>query len=194
MNGVEELGLLKMDFLGLRTLSIIDEALRLIEATTNVKMDIDHVPLDDTNTFQLLQSGDSLGVFQLESSPMRSLMRSLVPTAFDDVAALVALYRPGPMAANMHNDYADRKNGRKPIDLPHSDLSEILGETYGLMIYQESVMRVAQRVAGYTLAEADDLRKACGKKDQRAHCPTPDQVCGRHRRVGLRKRSRYPAF
>lgn len=166
MNGVEELGLLKMDFLGLRTLSIIDEALRLIEATTNVKMDIDHVPLDDTNTFQLLQSGDSLGVFQLESAPMRSLMRSLVPTAFGDVAALVALYRPGPMAANMHNDYADRKNGRKPIDLPHSDLSDILGETYGLMIYQESVMRVAQRVAGYTLAEADDLRKACGKKDR----------------------------
>ena len=166
MNGVEELGLLKMDFLGLRTLSIIDEALRLIEDTTNVKLDIDQVPLDDANTFQLLQSGDSLGVFQLESAPMRSLMRSLVPTIFDDVAALVALYRPGPMAANMHNDYADRKNGRKPIDLPHSDLSEILSETYGLMIYQESVMRVAQRVAGYTLAEADDLRKACGKKDR----------------------------
>ncbi len=166
MNGVEELGLLKMDFLGLRTLSIIDEALRLIEDTTDEKIDIDQVPLDDENTFELLQSGDSLGVFQLESAPMRTLMRSLAPTVFDDLAALVALYRPGPMAANMHNDYADRKNGRKPPDLPHPDLGDILDDTYGLMIYQESVMRVAQRVAGYTLAEADDLRKACGKKDR----------------------------
>ena len=120
--------------------------------------------LDDERTYQLLKAGDSLGVFQLESSPMRALMRSLAPTEFDNVAALVALYRPGPMAANMHNDYADRKNGRKPIDLPHPDLAEILGDTYGLMIYQEAMMRVAQRIAGYTLAEADDLRKACGKK------------------------------
>ena len=167
MNGVEELGLLKMDFLGLRTLSIIDEALRLIETSTGTAVDIDAIPLDDEKTFRLLQAGDSLGVFQLESAPMRSLMRSLAPTVFDDVAALVALYRPGPMAANMHNDYADRKNGRKPIDLPHADLDEILTETYGLMIYQESVMRVAQRIAGYTLAEADDLRKACGKKDRK---------------------------
>ena len=167
MNGVEELGLLKMDFLGLRTLSIIDEALRLIETSTGTAVNIDAIPLDDEKTFRLLQAGDSLGVFQLESAPMRSLMRSLAPTVFDDVAALVALYRPGPMAANMHNDYADRKNGRKPIDLPHADLDEILTETYGLMIYQESVMRVAQRIAGYTLAEADDLRKACGKKDRK---------------------------
>ena len=166
MNGVEELGLLKMDFLGLRTLSIIDEALKLIEVTTGTKIDLEQLPLDDKETFKLLQAGDSLGVFQLESAPMRSLMRSLNPTGFDDVAALVALYRPGPMAANMHNDYADRKNGRKPLDLPHEDLGEILDETYGLMIYQESVMRVAQRIAGYTLAEADDLRKACGKKDR----------------------------
>ena len=95
---------------------------------------------------------------------MRALMRSLQPTSFDDVAALVALYRPGPMAANMHNDYADRKNGRKPIEYLHPDLEEVLGDTYGLMIYQESVMRVAQKVAGYSLAEADNLRKACGKK------------------------------
>ena len=95
---------------------------------------------------------------------MRALMRSLAPTSFDDVAALVALYRPGPMAANMHNDYADRKNGRKPITYLHDDLAELLGDTYGLMIYQESVMRVAQKFAGYSLAEADNLRKACGKK------------------------------
>ncbi len=95
---------------------------------------------------------------------MRALMRALKPTSFDDVAALVALYRPGPMAANMHNDYADRKNGRKPIEYLHPDLEEVLGDTYGLMIYQESVMRVAQKIAGYSLAEADNLRKAMGKK------------------------------
>lgn len=164
MNGVEELGLLKMDFLGLRTLSIIDETLKLIKSSRGITVDIDNMTLDDERTYQLLKAGDSLGVFQLESSPMRALMRSLAPTEFDNVAALVALYRPGPMAANMHNDYADRKNGRKPIDLPHADLAEILGDTYGLMIYQEAMMRVAQRIAGYTLSEADDLRKACGKK------------------------------
>ena len=95
---------------------------------------------------------------------MRALMRSLAPTTFDDVAALLALYRPGPMAANMHNDYADRKNDRKPIEHLHPDLEEVLGDTYGLMIYQESMMRVAQRAAGYSLADADNLRKACGKK------------------------------
>src|SRR5687767_1339958 len=109
----------------------------------------------------MLQRGESIGVFQLEGGPMRNLMRSLAPTSFDDVAALVALYRPGPMAANMHNDYADRKNGRKPIDYLHPDLEELLGDTQGLMIYQESMMRVAQKFAGYSLEEADNLRKAC---------------------------------
>lgn len=164
MHGVEELGLLKMDFLGLRTLSVIERALDLIETSTGTRPDIDHVPLDDTKTFEMLQRADTIGVFQLESGPMRTLVRSLAPTSFHDVAALVALYRPGPMAANMHNDYADRKNGRKAIEYPHPDLGPILGETYGLMIYQESVMRVAQKFAGYSLEEADNLRKACGKK------------------------------
>ena len=126
--------------------------------------DIDAIPLDDPPTLELLQRATGIGVFQLEGAPMRALMRSLAPTSFDDVAALVALYRPGPMAANMHNDYADRKNGRKPIEYLHPDLEELLGDTYGLMIYQESVMRVAQKFAGYSLADADNLRKACGKK------------------------------
>ena len=115
MHGVEDLGLLKMDFLGLRNLSVIERALDLIELSTGERVDIDNVPLDDDKTLEMLRRGDSIGVFQLEGGPMRSLMRSLAPTSFDDVAALVALYRPGPMAANMHNDYADRKNGRKPI-------------------------------------------------------------------------------
>jgi DNA polymerase III subunit alpha len=163
MHGVEELGLLKMDFLGLRNLSVIERALDLI-ARTGERPDIDAIPLDDEETFAMLCRGDSIGVFQLEGGPMRSLMRALAPTCFDDVAALVALYRPGPMAANMHKDYADRKNGRQAVTYLHPDLEPILADTYGLMIYQESVMRVAQRFAGYTLEEADNLRKACGKK------------------------------
>ena len=164
MHGVEELGLLKMDFLGLRTLSVIERALDLIQETTGVRPDIDKVDLADEKTLAMLRDADSIGVFQLEGKPMRALMRSLAPTGLEDVAALVALYRPGPMAANMHNDYADRKNGRKPIEYLHDDLRDILSDTYGLMIYQESVMRVAQKFAGYSLAEADNLRKACGKK------------------------------
>jgi DNA polymerase-3 subunit alpha len=164
MHGVEELGLLKMDFLGLRNLDVITDTLAMLKITQGIDVDIDTVPLDDDLTLQLLRNGDSIGVFQLEGGPMRALMRSLAPTSFEDVAALVALYRPGPMAANMHNDYADRKNGRKPIDYLHDDLAELLGDTYGLMIYQESVMRVAQKFAGYSLADADNLRKACGKK------------------------------
>jgi DNA polymerase-3 subunit alpha len=164
MHGVEELGLLKMDFLGLRNLSVIERALDLVEQTTGRRPDVDEVPLDDPATYRMLQRGDSIGVFQLEGGPMRALLRSLAPTAFDDVAALVGLYRPGPMAANMHNEYADRKCGRRPITYLHPDLEPLLGDTYGLMIYQESMLRVAQRFAGYSLAEADNLRKACGKK------------------------------
>jgi DNA polymerase III subunit alpha len=164
MHGVEELGLLKMDFLGLRNLSVIERTLDLVQAASGVRPDIDGVDLADEPTLEMLRRGDSVGVFQLEGAPMRALMRSLAPTSFDDVAALVALYRPGPMAANMHNDYADRKNGRKPIMYEHADLEPILADTQGLMIYQESVMRVAQKFAGYSLEEADNLRKACGKK------------------------------
>jgi DNA polymerase-3 subunit alpha len=164
MHGVEDLGLLKMDFLGLRNLDVISDALAIIREHRGVALDIDAIPLDDPRTLELLCRGSGIGIFQLEGGPMRALMRSLAPSSFEDVAALVALYRPGPMAANMHNDYADRKNGRKPVTYFHPDAEEILADTYGLMIYQESVMRVAQRFAGYSLAEADNLRKACGKK------------------------------
>jgi DNA polymerase-3 subunit alpha len=164
MHGVEELGLLKMDFLGLRNLDVISDAVELIRRRTDPTFDIDHVPLDDQAVFDLLSRGDTIGVFQLESPPMRALLRSLVPTSFEDVSAVLALYRPGPMSVNMHYDYADIKNGRKPVTYFHADAEAVLGDTYGLMIYQESVMRVAQRFAGYSLAEADNLRKACGKK------------------------------
>jgi DNA polymerase-3 subunit alpha len=164
MHGVEDLGLLKMDFLGLRNLDVITDTVELVRATRDPEFDIDAVPLDDPAVFDLLSRADTLGVFQLESPPMRALLRSLAPTDFGDVSALIALYRPGPMSVNMHYDYADRKNGRKPVTLIHPDAEDVLSDTYGLMIYQESVMRMSQRFAGYSLADADNLRKACGKK------------------------------
>ena len=164
MHGVEELGLLKMDFLGLRNLSVIERALDLIEAATGERPDIDNLDLADEPTFEMLRRADSVGVFQLEGAAMRQTLRALAPTSFDDVAALVALYRPGPMAANMHRDYPELKNGRKELTYLHPDIEPILKDTYGLMLYQESVMRVAQKFAGYSLEEADNLRKACGKK------------------------------
>ena len=164
MHGVEELGLLKMDFLGLRNLSVIERALDLIEAATGGRPDIDGLDLDDEATLEMLRRAESVGVFQLEGAAMRQTLRALAPSSFDDVAALVALYRPGPMAANMHRDYPELKNGRKELTYLHPDIEPILKDTYGLMLYQESVMRVAQKFAGYSLEEADNLRKACGKK------------------------------
>lgn len=164
MGGVEELGLLKMDFLGLRNLDVISDAIDLIKDFRGIDLDIDAISLNDQKTLDMLCRGESIGVFQLEGGAMRALMRSLAPDCFEDVAALIALYRPGPMSVNMHNDYADRKNGRKPVDYFDPAAEELLGDTYGLMIYQESVMRVSQKFAGFTLAQADNLRKACGKK------------------------------
>ncbi|MEQ1699980.1 MAG: DNA polymerase III subunit alpha [Ilumatobacteraceae bacterium] len=166
MHGVEELGLLKMDFLGLRNLDVISDTVAMVRATKDPEFDIDSVHLDDQAVFDLMARGDTMGVFQLESPPMRALLRSLAPTSFEDVSAVLALYRPGPMSVNMHYDYADRKNGRQPVEYFHEDAKEVLGDTYGLMIYQESVMRVAQKFAGYSLAEADSLRKAMGKKSR----------------------------
>ena len=166
MHGVEDLGLLKMDFLGLRNLDVLEIALGLIETSTGERLDIDQISLEDPKTFDLLRRGDTVGVFQFEGAPVRSLLQRLAPTHFDDIAPLVALYRPGPMAQNWHTEYADRRNGRSPVDYPHPDLEEILAPTYGLMIYQEQMMRVAQKLAGYSLEEADNLRKATGKKDR----------------------------
>jgi len=164
MHGVEALGLLKMDFLGLRNLDVITDTMAMVRASVDPNFDIDTVPLDDAATFDLLSRGQSIGVFQLESPPMRALLRSLAPSSFEHIAAVVALYRPGPMGANMHNDYADYKNSRKEPHFFHPDAHDLLSDTYGLMMYQESMMRVAQKFAGYSLAEADNLRKACGKK------------------------------
>ncbi|HEY5120073.1 MAG TPA: DNA polymerase III subunit alpha, partial [Acidimicrobiales bacterium] len=161
---IEKLGLLKMDFLGLRNLAIIERTLELIRRGHGLNVDIDHAPLDDLKVFEMLQLGNSIGIFQLEGEKMRQLMRRLAPTSFDDIAALIALYRPGPLSVNAHNDYADRKNHRQEVSYDHPDLAEILGETSGLMIYQEDIMRVATKIAGFSMTEADDLRKACSKK------------------------------
>ena len=164
MHGIEDLGLLKMDFLGLRTLSTIERCLELVEATTGERPDIDHVDLEDQPTFDLLSRGDTIGVFQLEGTAMRALIRSLRPDRFEDVIALVALYRPGPMSNNWHTAYAERKNKRQEVDYPHPATESVLSDTFGLMIYQEQVMEIAREMAGYSMADADSLRKAMGKK------------------------------
>ena len=170
MGACEATGLLKMDFLGLRNLSVLDDALLNIKENQNIDIVLEDLPLSDQKTFELLSRGDTLGVFQLDGGGMRSLLRAMAPDSFEDISAVIALYRPGPMGENSHNDYADRKNGRKPVEPIHPELSEvlqdILGDTYGLIVYQEQVMAIAQKVAGFTLGRADLLRKAMGKKNK----------------------------
>ncbi|KAA0021013.1 DNA polymerase III subunit alpha [Antrihabitans cavernicola] len=164
----EAIGLLKMDFLGLRNLTVLGDAIDNAKTNRGVDIDLDALPLDDQLTFDLLARGDTLGVFQLDGGPMRDLLRRMQPNAFEDIIAVGALYRPGPMGMNAHNDYADRKNGRQEVKPIHPELEEplkeILGETYGLIVYQEQIMHVAQKVAGYSLGRADILRRAMGKK------------------------------
>ncbi|TWJ15332.1 DNA polymerase-3 subunit alpha [Stackebrandtia albiflava] len=164
----EDIGLLKMDFLGLRNLTVIGDAIDLIKANRNIDVDLDNLSTDDPKAYELLSRGDTLGVFQLDGTAMRELLRRMQPTDFNDIAAVLALYRPGPMGMNAHNDYADRKNGRQEITPIHPQLAEplkeILAETYGLIVYQEQIMKIAQKVAGFTPGQADVLRKAMGKK------------------------------
>ncbi|HEY5186765.1 MAG TPA: DNA polymerase III subunit alpha [Actinomycetes bacterium] len=168
MGACEALGLLKMDFLGLRNLTVLDDCLEHIAVNRGETLVLEELPLDDRPTYELLSTGDTLGVFQLDGGPMRSLLRAMQPDNFEDISAVLALYRPGPMGANAHNDYADRKNGRKPVVPIHPELAEpladILDDTYGLIVYQEQVMAIAQKLAGYSLGAADLLRRAMGKK------------------------------
>ena len=164
----EALGLIKMDFLGLRNLTIIDDALDNIVANRGEKVVLEDLELDDVAAYELLTRGDTLGVFQLDGGPMRSLLRLLKPDNFEDISAVIALYRPGPMGANSHTNYALRKNGLQEITPIHPELEEALAEilstSYGLIIYQEQVMAIAQKVAGFSLGQADILRRAMGKK------------------------------
>ena len=161
---IEEFGLLKMDFLGLKTLTILDDALALIQENHGVEIDLDSLPLDDPDTYKLFQKGDTVSIFQFESSGMREWMRKLKPTSIDDLIAMNALYRPGPM--DLIPSYIDRKHGKETVEYPHPMLEGILAPTYGIPVYQEQVMQMAQVMGGYTLGGADLLRRAMGKKKQ----------------------------
>ena len=164
----EAIGLLKMDFLGLRNLTVLGDALENVQKNRGETIDLEALETDDEKVYELLSRGDTLGVFQLDSGGMQELLKRMKPTGFNDIVASLALYRPGPMGVNAHWDYADRKNGRKPITPIHPELEEplkeILDETYGLIVYQEQIMRISQKVANYTAGEADGFRKAMGKK------------------------------
>lgn len=164
----ESLGLLKMDFLGLRNLTIMDDAIKMVKANKGIDLEMLALPLDDPKTFELLCRGDTLGVFQFDGGPMRSLLRQMQPDNFEDISAVSALYRPGPMGMNSHINYAERKNGRQEITPIHKELEEplqeVLAVTYGLIVYQEQVQKAAQIIAGYSLGEADILRRVMGKK------------------------------
>ncbi len=168
MGAAEDIGLLKMDFLGLRNLTVISDAERHIAANRGVEVDLDDPELlgemDDPETFRMLGTGYTLGVFQLDSTGMQALVRKLKPTRFEDISALLALYRPGPLGMDMHIAFADRKNGLEQAVFDHPDLEPILGETHGVIVYQEQVMRIATDLSGFSMAEADALRKAVGKK------------------------------
>lgn len=163
MKWVEQAGLVKFDFLGLKTLTVLDRAVQYV-TQRGIEIDINNLPLDDKPSYELLQRGDAAGVFQLESTGMRSVLKGLRPDQFEDIIAIVALYRPGPM--DNIPTYIDRKHGREEVEYPHPILKDILSETYGVIIYQEQVMQIAQVMSGYSLGEADILRRAMGKKIQ----------------------------
>jgi DNA polymerase-3 subunit alpha len=164
MEDVEALGLLKMDFLGLKNLTMIQKAVELVEADKGETIDLDNLPMDDPATFKLLERGDLGGVFQLESSGMRQIVRDLKPSGLEDISSVLALYRPGPLDAGLIPKFINRKHGREKIDFAHEILQPILTETYGIMVYQEQIMKIAQDMAGYSLGQADLLRRAMGKK------------------------------
>ena len=166
MKQVAEIGLLKMDFLGLRTLTVIDDAMKMIQASQpGNTIDINNIPLDDKEVYKLFAAGDTIGVFQFESPGMRDYLRKLAPENFTDITAMNALYRPGPLDSGMIDEYIERKKGARNIKYPHPRLEKILQDTYGVIVFQEQVLRIANALAGYSMGKADLLRKAMGKKD-----------------------------
>ena len=164
MNDIETIGLLKMDFLGLRTLTVINDTLELMRTDGVQSLDLDTLPLDDENVYRLFQRGDTSGIFQFESPGMRDILKKVQPTRFTDLIALNALYRPGPLGSGMIDDYINRKQGKTPISYLHPSLEQYLNETYGVIVYQEQVMQISSELAGFSLGEADLLRRAMGKK------------------------------
>lgn len=164
MEDIESLGLLKMDFLGLKNLTMIQKTVDLVAQTRQVKLDLDRLPLDDPKSYELLARGELEGIFQLESSGMRQIVRELKPSGLEDISSVLALYRPGPLDAGLIPKFINRKHGREQIDYEHEILKPILQETYGIMVYQEQIMKIAQDMAGYSLGQADLLRRAMGKK------------------------------
>tara|TARA_B100000965_G_scaffold158_1_gene170 strand:+ start:3818 stop:7333 length:3516 start_codon:yes stop_codon:yes gene_type:complete len=164
MEDIESLGLLKMDFLGLRNLTMIEKTINLVEESIGKRLNPDSLPFTDEKTFDLLSRGDLEGIFQLESSGMRQIVKDLKPSSLEDISSILALYRPGPLDAGLIPKFINRKHGKENIDFPHQSLEPILSETYGIMVYQEQIMKIAQDLAGYSLGQADLLRRAMGKK------------------------------
>ena len=164
MDDIESLGLLKMDFLGLKNLTMIEKTVSLIESSTGEKINVDSIPENDNKTFDLIGRGDLEGIFQLESSGMKQVVKDFKPSSLEDISSILALYRPGPLDAGLIPKFIKRKNGNEKVDFPHPFTESILNETYGIMVYQEQIMKIAQDLAGYSLGEADLLRRAMGKK------------------------------
>jgi DNA polymerase-3 subunit alpha len=184
MKEIERVGLLKMDFLGLSTLTLIYDAIEEIKRTTGEELDIDHVRLDDAKTYQLFQEGQTYGIFQFESSGMREILRKAKPQRLDDLIALNALYRPGPLRSGMVDDFIARKQGRTEVKYEMSELEPVLSDTYGVIAYQEQVMRISNVIAGFTLGEADILRKAMGKKNAAVMQKMRDKFVGGAKKNG----------
>ena len=182
MDGIAKIGLLKMDFLGLRTLTVISEAVKLIKRTRNIDIVIEKIPLDDKKTFGLLSAANSFGIFQLESSGMRELLKKIKPTQFEDLISILALYRPGPIGSGMLDDFIKRKRGEIQFRYDHPKLEPVLKETYGIIVYQEQVMQIASSLAGFSMTQADHLRRAMSKKDpQEMDRMRQDFVAGCHK-------------
>ncbi|MFQ5850864.1 MAG: DNA polymerase III subunit alpha [Candidatus Binatia bacterium] len=175
MDSVGKIGLIKFDFLGLKTLTLIHDCLRLIQVSCGIEVDLNRLPLDDETTYRLLCSGNTTGIFQLESTGIREMTVKIRPNCFEDLVAILALYRPGPLDSGMAEEYIKRKHGKQKIRHPHASLEPILRDTYGVIVYQEQVMQIAQRLACYTMGEADILRRAMGKKD-------PEEMAGQRER------------
>src|SRR5688572_13131765 len=194
MKEVERIGLLKMDFLGLSTLTLIRDALSEIKRTENIDLDIDSVPLDDAKTYKVFQEGAAFGIFQFESSGMRELLRKARPDRLDDLIALNALYRPGPLKSGMVDDYIARKQGLKEVKYDLPQLEPILSDSYGVIAYQEQVMRAAQAVAGFTLGQADILRKAMGKKDPKLMAKQREAFLGGAKAKGINEKKAVKLF